>query len=36
MELAPENFDIRDIISVLEKAEKLLVSGEKKDRPVIS
>ena len=36
IELSPENYDIREIISVLENAEELLYSGVKKDRPTIS
>jgi len=34
--LSPENYDIREIISILESAENLLYPGEKKDRPTIS
>ncbi len=36
LELAPDNYDIREIISILEQAENLLYPGEKRDRPVIS
>jgi hypothetical protein len=36
LELTPENYDIREIITVLENAENLLYPGDKKDRPVIS
>lgn len=36
MELLPDNFDIRDIINILENAENLLFPNEKKERPVIS
>lgn len=36
LELSLENYDIREIISVLENAEKLLYPGEKKDRPIMS
>lgn len=37
VELSPENYDIREIISILETAENLLYSSDKKsDRPVIS
>lgn len=36
LELSPENYDIREIISILENAENLLFSGEKRDRPNIS
>lgn len=34
--LSPDNYDIREIISILENAEGLLYPGEKKDRPTIS
>ncbi|MBK9593198.1 MAG: hypothetical protein IPO32_17425 [Crocinitomicaceae bacterium] len=36
IELSPDNFDIREIISILENAENLLYPGDKKDRPIIS
>ncbi len=36
IELSPENYDIRDIISILENAENLLFPGDKSDRPNIS
>ncbi|MGN6436095.1 MAG: hypothetical protein ACTHMM_06160 [Agriterribacter sp.] len=36
MELSPDNYDIREIISILENAESLLYPGDKKDRPLIS
>ncbi|KAF0243150.1 MAG: hypothetical protein Q8K64_12910 [Sediminibacterium sp.] len=36
LELSPENYDIREIISMLENAENLLFPGDKKDRPNIS
>ncbi len=36
LELSPDNYDIREIISILENAEKLLFSGEKQERPPIS
>ncbi|MEO6850712.1 MAG: hypothetical protein ABI203_03400 [Mucilaginibacter sp.] len=36
LDLSPENYDIREIISILENAENLLYPGEKKDRPTIS
>ncbi|MFY9160772.1 hypothetical protein [Aquirufa ecclesiirivi] len=36
LNLSPENYDIREVISMLETAENLLYSGEKKDRPIIS
>lgn len=34
--LTPDNYDIREIISMLENAENLLYSGDKKERPNIS
>lgn len=34
--LTPDNYDIRDIVSILEQAENLLFPDSKKDRPVIS
>lgn len=36
IELSPENYDIREIISILENAENLLYPGDKKERPLIS
>ncbi len=36
IELAPDNYDIREIISMLENAEDLLYPGDKKERPTIS
>lgn len=36
LELNPDNYDIRDIISVLESAENLLFPGDKRSRPTIS
>lgn len=36
LNLSPENYDIREVISVLENAESLLYPGDKKDRPIIS
>jgi hypothetical protein len=36
IELSPDNYDIREIISILENAENLLYSGDKKDRPNIA
>jgi hypothetical protein len=35
-ELSPDNYDIREIISMLENAESLLYPGDKKERPNIS
>ena len=36
IELSPDDYDIREIISILENAENLLYSGDRKDRPTIS
>ncbi|WP_304343113.1 hypothetical protein [Chryseobacterium koreense] len=36
LDLTPDNYDIREVISMLENAEDLLFSGNKKDRPTIS
>lgn len=36
LDLSPENYDIREIISILENAENLLFPSEKRDRPTIS
>jgi len=36
LELSPDNYDIREIISILENAENLLYPYDKKDRPTIS
>lgn len=36
LDLSPENYDIREVITMLENAEDLLYSGDKKDRPTIS
>jgi hypothetical protein len=36
LDLSPDNYDIREIISILENAEKLLYPGDKRDRPTIS
>ena len=35
-DLTPENYDIRDVIAVLEQAENLLFPNNKKERPAIS
>ncbi len=35
-DLTPDNYDIRDIIAILENAESLLFPNEKRDRPIIS
>ena len=36
IELSPDNYDIREIISILENAENLIYPGDKKDRPLIT
>lgn len=36
IELTPENYDIREVISMLENAENLLFPHDKRDRPTIS
>lgn len=36
IELSPDNYDIREIIAILENAENLLYPGDKKERPIIS
>jgi hypothetical protein len=36
LELSPDNYDIREIIAILETAEKLLNPSDKRDRPNIS
>jgi len=36
LDLTPDNYDIREIISMLENAENLLYPGDKRDRPGIS
>jgi len=36
MSLSPYNYDIREIISILENAENLLFPSDKRDRPIIS
>jgi hypothetical protein len=36
LDLSPENYDIREIISILETVENLLYPGDKRDRPIIS
>jgi hypothetical protein len=36
LDLSPDNYDIREIISILENAENLLYPGDKKERPNIS
>jgi hypothetical protein len=36
LDLSPDNYDIREIISMLENAENLLFPGDKRERPNIS
>lgn len=36
LELSPDTYDIREIISILENAENLLFPNDKKERPTIS
>ncbi len=36
LDLTPDNYDIRDVIAVLEQAEKLLFPDNKRERPTIS
>ena len=36
IQLTPDNYDIKDIKSILEQAENLLFPGEKRERPTIS
>lgn len=36
LELSPENYDIGEIISILENVENLLFPNDKKERPIIS
>lgn len=36
LELTPDNYDIREVIVMLENAENLLFPGDKRDRPIIS
>ena len=36
LDLTPDNYDIREIIAILENAENLLYAAEKRDRPTIS
>lgn len=35
-DVTPDNYDIREVISMLENAENLIFPGDKKDRPLIS
>jgi len=36
LDLSPDNYDIREVIAILENAENLLYPGDKRDRPNIS
>ncbi len=36
LDLTPDNYDIREIVNILESAENLLYPGDKRDRPNIS
>jgi hypothetical protein len=36
LELTPDNYDIREVIFMLENAENLIFPADKKDRPIIS
>lgn len=36
LNLSPDNYDIREVITILENAENLLFPGDKKDRPNIT
>jgi hypothetical protein len=36
LDLSPDNYDIREIIAILENAENLIYPGDKRDRPNIS
>lgn len=36
LDLSPDNYDVRELITMLENAENLLYPGDKKDRPTIS
>lgn len=36
LELKPDTYDIREVISIIEQAENLLFPGDKKERPIIS
>ncbi len=36
LDLSPDNYDIREIITIIENAENLLYPGDKRDRPNIS
>ncbi len=36
LDLSPDNYDIKEIISIMENVENLLFSGDKRNRPIIS
>jgi len=36
LDLSPDNYDVRELITMLENAEDLLYPGDKKERPIIS
>ncbi|MCF8242842.1 MAG: hypothetical protein K9J16_15795 [Melioribacteraceae bacterium] len=36
IELKPDTYDIKEVISIIEQAEKLIFPGEKRERPLIS
>lgn len=36
LDLSPDNYDIREVISILEIAEKMLYPGDKRNRPIVS
>ncbi len=36
IELKPDNYDIKEVVSIIEQAEKILFPGEKRERPIIS
>jgi hypothetical protein len=36
IELKPETYDIKDVLGIIEQAEKILFPGEKRERPLIS
>jgi hypothetical protein len=36
LDLTPDNYDIREVIAIIQNAENLLYAGDKKDRPLIS
>ena len=36
LDLTPENYDIRELMAMLENAESLIFPGDKRNRPTIS